>query len=141
MLSILGTDDMTPEQATSRYFKVFIPAICVYAAGTAGLTWVVENADLSTGLTYSLALAPLLAIVCAVWAHWRIANEIDQFLRLIQIRGTLFGFAPVMVVASGWGTLEMLADAPRLPVFWLLPTFWIAQSAATAVISKRQGVF
>ncbi len=132
---------MSPELATKRYFTIFIPAICAYAAGSAGVTWAVDNADLSTGLTYSLALVPILAIFFAFWAHWRFANEIDEFLRLIQIKGTLFGIASVMVVASGWGTLEMLADAPRLPVFWLLPIFWVAQSAATAVFSKRESVF
>lgn len=132
---------MTPEQATYRYFKVFVPAQCVYAAGSIGITWVGENSNLSSTVLYTLAFVPIVAIFVTFWAHWRFATEIDEFLQLIQLKGTLFGIACVMVVASGWGTLEMLADAPRLSVFWLLPIFWIAQSVATAFISKREGVF
>lgn len=132
---------MTAELATYRYFRIFIPAICVYAAGSIGITWIGENANPLSAVRYGLALVPILAIFFAFWAHWRFASEVDEFLRLIQIKGTLFGIACVMSVASGWGTLEMLADAPRLSVFWLLPIFWIAQSAATTLISKREGVF
>lgn len=132
---------MTPEQATYRYFKAFIPAICVYAAGTVSITWLGNRALVPSAALYILALVPVVAIFFAFWAHWRFATEVDEFLRLIQIKGTLFGIACVMIVASGWGTLETLADAPNLPVFWLLPIFWVAQSGATAIISKREGVF
>ncbi len=132
---------MTPERATYRYFKVFIPAMCMYAASSIGIAWIGESTALPSVFLYGLACIPVAAVFFAFWAHWRFATEIDEFLRLIQIKGTLFSIACVMIVASGWGTLETLADAPRLPVFWLLPIFWITQSAATAVISKRQGVF
>ncbi|MCR9136556.1 MAG: hypothetical protein NXI27_11210 [Alphaproteobacteria bacterium] len=132
---------MTPEQATCRYFKAFVPAICVYAVGTVGITWLGSRSLVPSAVLYMLALVPVVAIFLAFWAHWRFATEVDEFLRLIQIKGTLFGIACVMIVASGWGTLETLADAPNLPVFWLLPIFWVAQSAATAIISKREGVF
>lgn len=132
---------MTSEQATYRYFRVFIPAICIYAASSAAITWIGESAGLPPVALYGLALIPVIAVLFAFWAHWRFATEIDEFLRLIQIKGTLCGIACVMIVASGWGTLETLADAPRLPIFWLLPIFWITQSAATAIISKWQGVF
>jgi len=132
---------MTTEQATYRYFKVFTPAITFYIAGTLAITWLSDSTVIATGALYALALIPIIAIYVAFWAHWRFATEIDEFLRLIQVKGTLVGIACVMIVASGWGILEALADAPRLPVFWLLPIFWVAQSLATLIISKREGVF
>lgn len=132
---------MTPEKATYRYLKTFIPAMCVYAVGSISITWIGENSNQLSAIRYLLALVPILAIFFTFWAHWRFATEVDEFLRLIQIKGTLFAIACVMIVASGWGTMEMLADAPRLSVFWLLPIFWVAQSVATAFISKREGVF
>ena len=132
---------MTSEQATHRFFKVFIPTMFIYIAATVGITWLLDSNGLPAGTLYALALIPIVAIFVAFWAQWRFAMELDEFLRLIQIKGTLFGIACVMIIASGWGQLERLADVPRLPVFWLLPIFWAAQGLATAFISKREGVF
>lgn len=132
---------MTTDQATYRYFKVFIPAMVVYGASSVGITQITDNMAYAPPLLYALALIPILAVLCAFWAHWRFAIEIDEFLRFIQIKATLFSVACVMVIASGWGTLEMLADVPNLQVFWLLPIFWISHSAATVFFSKVAGVF
>ncbi len=132
---------MSPEQATYRYLWVFIPAICVYAAGSIFVVSARDSSDLTSTFWYVVALVPIIAIFVSFWAHWRFTCEVDEFLRLIQVKGTLVGTAFVMIVASGWGTLEMLTDAPNLPVFWLLPVFWVTQAATTVLISKRQGVF
>lgn len=132
---------MTSEQATYRFYRVFIPAMFTHLAGTMGIALFPDSDDLSTRILYAMTLIPIVAIFIAFWAQWRFALELDEFLRLIQIKGTLFGIACVMIIASGWGQLEKLADVPRLPVFWLLPMFWAAQGLATAFISKREGVF
>lgn len=132
---------MTTEHATRRYFAVFTPAILVYAAGSIGLTWAEESISVPQYALYCLAMIPVVAMLTIFWAHWRFAIEIDEFMRLIQIKATLFGVACIMIVASGWGTLELLADAPRLPVFWMLPMFWVTHSLATAFMSKKEGMF
>lgn len=132
---------MTPEQATSRYFKMFIPAMFVYFVGSLATVWATDNLSLSVLALYGLAFVPTMAIAFAFWAHWRFVTEVDEFLRLIQIKAILFGVACVMVIASGWGTLEILADAPKLQVFWLLPIFWISYSGAAVFISKKERMF
>ncbi|WP_415403341.1 hypothetical protein [Tateyamaria sp. SN3-11] len=132
---------MTTEHATYRYFKVFIPAILVYAIGSVGLSWAGNSIPMPQYALYCVAIVPIAAMFVIFWAHWRFATEIDEFMRLIQIKATLVGVVCIMVVASGWGTLEMLADAPRLPVFWLFPLFWVAHSAATAILSQKEGMF
>ncbi|MEP5759317.1 MAG: hypothetical protein ABJ327_08455 [Litoreibacter sp.] len=48
---------MTTEQATYRYFKVFIPAILVYAFGSVGLTLTAENIAVSSIALYALSLS------------------------------------------------------------------------------------
>ncbi|MET1412615.1 hypothetical protein ABVF61_10125 [Roseibium sp. HPY-6] len=132
---------MTVEQATFRFFKTFVPAMVTYVAATAGIVWLSDGGALPPFALYGLTLVPIGAIFLAFWAQWRFAMELDEFLRLIQIKGTLIGVACIMIIASGWGQLERLADAPRLPVFWLLPIFWAIQGLATTFISKREGVF
>nr|WP_319384065.1 hypothetical protein [uncultured Roseibium sp.] len=132
---------MTTEQANYRFFKVFVPAMVIYVATTAGIAWLSDRQTFPAYALYGLTLVPIAAIFLAFWAQWRFAMELDEFLRLIQIKGTLIGVACIMIIASGWGQLERLADVPRLPVFWLLPVFWATQGLATTVISKREGVF
>lgn len=130
---------MTTEQATRRYFTIFVPSMIGYMAGTLGVTWAADHMMLSPIALYALASIPIVAILGTFWAHWRFANEIDEFLRAIQIKAVIFGVACVLMVATGWGTLEMLADAPKLGVFWLLPIFWVSHSAAMVVITRRDG--
>jgi len=132
---------MTTEQATRRYFQIFIPSMVGYLAGTLATIWAADHMDLPPFALYGLAGVPIFAMLCMFWGHWRFINEIDEFLRTIQIKAVLFGIASVLVVATGWGTLEMLADAPKLQVFWLLPIFWTSYSAAAGVLTKRAGGF
>ncbi|MGI9464624.1 MAG: hypothetical protein ACR2OM_11820 [Aestuariivirgaceae bacterium] len=130
---------MTPEQATRRYFKIFIPSMIGYLAGSLGITWIADHVNLPPIVLHGLAAIPIAAMLSVFWAHWRFINEIDEFLRTIQIKAVLFGTACVMVVAMGWGTLEMFADAPKLQVFWLMPIFWVCYSAAAVFVTKREG--
>ena len=132
---------MTSEQATYRFFKVFVPAMLVYIGATAVIVHLTDNGDLHAYTLYALIPVPIGAIFVAFWAQWRFASELDEFLRQIQIKGTFVGIACVMIIASGWGQLERLADVPTLPVFWLLPIFWGVQGLATTFISRREGVF
>ena len=112
------------------------------SAGSLGTTWAADHMNLPPVALYGLAIIPIIAIFSAFWAHWRFVNEIDEFLRTIQVKAVIFGIACVMAIASGWGTLELLADAPILKVFWLLPIFWVSYSAAAVVLTKREaGVF
>ena len=66
-------------------------------------------------------------------------NDVDEFLRMIQMKAILCALAIVLAIASGRGSLEILADAPRLPVFWLMPIFWVSYSLAAVVITRREG--
>lgn len=113
----------------------------IYGAVTEGLAWVPGSSDFPAYAHYALALIPIVAIFFVFWAQWRFAIEIDEFLRLIQIKATLCGIACVMVIASGWGQLERLADVPTLPMFWLLPIFWTVHGLAILFISIREGLF
>ncbi|MEP3198719.1 MAG: hypothetical protein ABJO57_12665 [Lentilitoribacter sp.] len=132
---------MTTNQSSTRFFKIFVPAMLVYIITTAGIAALSNNSNTSNYLLYSLTLLPTGAIFVAFWAQWRFALELDEFLRLIQIKGAFVGIAFVMIIASGWGQLERLTDVPRFEVFWMLPIFWSVQGLAITFISKREGVF
>jgi hypothetical protein len=130
---------MTTERATARYFKVLIPAMIVYMAASLGMAWIDDHFVVPRFLLYGLATPAVLAVLAVFWAHWRLMRELDEFLRMIQVKAVLIGLAVVLAIASGWGWLELYADVPALPVFWLTPIFCVAYGIAATVITKRLG--
>lgn len=130
---------MTTERATARYFKVLIPAIIIYMAASLGMNWIDDTLQIPRLALYAMAAPAVIALLAMFWAHWRLMNELDEFLRMIQVKAVLFGLATILVVASGWGWLELYAGVPYLPVFWLTPIFCVAYGIAAIVITKRLG--
>jgi len=130
---------MTNQQATRRYYSVLIPAMIAFVAASFGVKMADNAALLPPAGLYAAALVTVALLLSAHWAQWRYMNEIDEFLRSIQIKAALAGLAVVMTTATGWGFLEFYAEAPALSVFWLNPLFWVAYSIAVVIFSSRDG--
>lgn len=147
---------MTEKQAKSRFNKLFVPSAVLYLVGIVAAVWVrdhfepgepflyfwtVNSPALAQSIYYLLALVPIIAICGMAWAQWRYINSIDEFLRMIQIKGLLIGLLCLLSIATGWGLLEMLAKVSALPIFWLVPIFWVAQSVAIGFFkAKERGI-
>jgi hypothetical protein len=128
---------MTNLEAKKRYYRVSIPAVTVFLAASLVIAWM-EMQDIEPSLlTSAFAIVPVVALLSLFWAHWRFMNEIDEFLRSIQIQAVLAGLAFILVVATGWGYLELYVDAPRLHMFWLNPIFWIVYAIAAVYLTWR----
>lgn len=129
---------MSEKQATIRYFKIFVPSMAMYLIGMIGISWPAKNLGLPQPALIGLAAIPMIALLCAIWAHWRFITELDEFLRMIQIKGIVFGVAMVLIVASSWGLLEVLAEVPRLPIIHTFTIFCISYGLAVAVLTKLE---
>lgn len=129
---------MNEKRATRRYHMGFVPAMIVFMGGTLGLVWLDANSRLSGPYLMALTAVPILALLSMFWLHWRFMQEIDEFLRRIQINALLSGAAVVLVIATGWGYLEKFVDAPALSVFWLNPIFWAAYGIAATIFTIRE---
>ncbi len=119
---------MKPVEAKKRYFSVFIPSMALYLITTFGATWLLKSNEIGQVIKYIIAIIPALFIWWLVWAQIRYFREGDEFERARQVSGALFGIAVLMVFSTGWGFLEMLADAPKFPVFYIFPLFCVAYS-------------
>ena len=128
---------MTVQEAKRRYYRAFVPAIIIFLAACLGMSWLDGSASLPPAIGYLIALVPIVALLSVFWAHWRFMNEIDEFLRSIQMQAVFFGLATILVIATGWGFLESYADAPPLGIFWLNPIFWIAYALAAGALTWR----
>ena len=128
---------MTNTEAKQRYFRVFIPAMLIFLGSCLGLAWFRLDLLLPQPALYVVALVPIVALLSVFWAHWRLMQEIDEFLRTVQMQAVLFGLAIVLLISTGWGFLEMYMDAPALGIFWLNPIFWLAYALGAAIFNKR----
>ena len=118
---------------------LLVPAMIVFIASTLGIVWAEDNLALPAAAFYALTMVPIAALLSTYWALWRFITEIDEFLRMIQIKSIIIGLIAVMVVITGWGLMEIYADAPALGIFWLNPVFWVAYAIAALIITKRDG--
>lgn len=137
------TLDPVNRRATRRFLWVMAPAMLVVLAASLGLDWLEgtlsgKSAETSA-LLVALAVVPIAALLCTFWAMWRFVMEVDEFLRLIQVKALLIGALTVLVAATGWGYLEAHAGAAALPVFWLNPLFWLGYALAAGVMTWRAG--
>lgn len=128
---------MTIKKARSRYFKVFIPAMIGYLVSVFNVSALIDKtADVSLG-TYILALAPAIFVFIWVWSHARYILEIDEFVRMLQIKSMLAGLVALMAITTAWGFLEIYAKVPQIPIFYVLPGFYLCYGIAAIVIGRK----
>jgi|GEM_PF-933758 hypothetical protein len=131
---------MRYRDANRRYVTVTAIATTVLLIACLGLAWAESSAALPTYVLWMATAIPVAALLTPLWALWRYLNEIDEFLRSIQLNAILCGLAALLLVASTWGFVEIYIDAPQVSMFWLNPIFWVTYSIATVILSRREGI-
>lgn len=128
---------MANKTARKRYFTVFVPAMIGYLASVFIIDSIVDNMDAVTSLTYVLALVPAIFVFIWVWAHARYILEVDEFVRFLQVKSMLAGWVALMVITTAWGFLEMFANVPSVPIFYVLPGFYLCYGVAAVIIGRK----
>jgi hypothetical protein len=126
---------MTEKQATRRYFKIFIPAMMIYLVWASWIQFLEEQFSLWAMELYSMSIIPIWALLFVFWAHWRFINEIDEFMRSVQIKALLFGLACILVFSTAWWIFEDLASAPVSELSVIMPIFAICYSVAVVYMN------
>lgn len=128
---------MSNKLARKRYFKIFIPAMLGYIISVFLISVLIDKTAPATGLTYVLALIPALFVFIWIWSHARFILEIDEFVRMLQIKSVLYGLIGLMAACTAWGFLEFYTPVPAIPIFFVLPGFYLFYGLAAVVISKQ----
>ncbi len=128
---------MTNKQAKSRYMRVFVPAMIGYVVSIFSTSLLINKSADVAPLTYGLALIPAIFVFIWVWAHARYILEIDEFVRMLQIKSVLYGLIVLMGFTTAWGLLEFYTPVPAIPIFYVLPGFYLCYGIAAVIIGRR----
>ena len=128
---------MANKLARKRYFQIFIPAMIGYIISIFVIDYITDNVETAPIVTYTLALVPAVFVFIWVWSHARYVLEVDEFVRFLQVKSMLAGWVMLMVLTTAWGFLEMFANAPAAPIFYVLPGFYLCYGISSIIIGRQ----
>ncbi len=117
---------MKPSEAKKRYFKTTRNSMILYIVTIFTVSFYLNTIEAQTVVKYGLAILPAIFVWWFLWGAIRFYKETDEYERSKLVSGMLAGVVVLLLISSSWGFLEMFADAPKLPVFWILPIFFLA---------------
>ncbi|KFL32583.1 hypothetical protein JP75_03305 [Devosia riboflavina] len=118
-----------------RFVTVAAISTAFFLSSSFAISWLDESGAVPAHWLWLAAILPIAALLVPLWALWRYLWELDEYLRSIQLKGIYFGLTVLLVLVTGWGYAELYVDAPRLPIFWLNPIYWLAYAAGAMFFS------
>ena len=113
-------------EAQRRYNKRVLGLSVVYAAALLGAVWVFKHQAPQGIVAFALALLPALPILGIFWAMARyLAEEQDEYLRVVQIQNSLTATGLMLAVTTVWGFLQTFELLPRADFYWAA-VIWFA---------------
>jgi hypothetical protein len=134
---------MNQKKAHKRYMRICIPSMIIYVLGVFGIAYLRKHTNATIPVLAFLTLIPAGAVISWIWGHWRYVSELDEFLQKLQFQAIMAGLGILLSGITVWGLLEELVKAPNfptLPVFWILPAFFLIYGICFVIIGKRHGV-
>ena len=129
------------DPATGRYTRRLAVAMTAYVLLLVGVQRLFPLDMMRGPSRWLLAALPGLPIAAVFWLIGRFIMEMrDEYLRMLEVRKALIATGVTMTLVSIWGFLEMLADAPHFPLFYI-PIMWFGSlgigQCANALIERR----
>ena len=82
------------------------------------------------------ALLPGLVVIGWIWNMGRYYRQLeDEYLQLLEVRKALVATGLTLAIAGGWGLVELFAQVPRLPVFFVFP-IWCLGLIAGQIVNR-----
>lgn len=121
------------DPAFGRYLRRFFPTMTIYVVFVFTVPWAIQAIQPHGPLLWAIAILPALPLMMVFLIIGALLIELrDEYIRMLEIRKALLATGFAMSAASGWGFLEVYADAPHLPLF-TVPILWFGGLAIGAV--------
>ena len=122
----------TPAQA--RHNKRVLIASILYAATLIPVVYAIRHGLVAQPWVTLLALLPALPVVGFFASYARyLAEEDDEYIRMLVVKQVLTATTVAMTCAVVWGFLMDLGGAPPIATYWVA-VVWIAAQAALGCI-------
>ncbi|QKG70801.1 hypothetical protein [Erythrobacter mangrovi] len=122
--------------AKMRYLRTHIALSVLYLALVALASYFVPDDAAPTPGVILWGLLPGLVIVGWIWNMGRYLLEMeDEYLRMLETRKALIATGLTLAICGGWGLVELFAQVPRLPMFFVFP-IWCLGLAVGEIANK-----
>jgi len=90
----------------------------------------------ATPAAIALAAACVGALVVwlVIYVRWHLTH--DEFERLVELRAVALAAGAMIVAMTGYGIVELIFDAPPIPVVFAAPVFSLAYGIVRLIIGR-----
>ena len=97
----------------------------------------VERIDSESPLIWFAALIPMIPVALIVISIVRFFRRQDEMNQRIMGESHLIAGMITLFASFAYGFLESYADAPALPIIFVLPAFWALLIPIAPLVSRR----
>ncbi len=124
--------------ASVRYLKGIFATSMAYMLGLGIAIWTWNNVEVTTGVTWLLAMLPIIPILAMVFVMGRyIVEEDDEYLRQRFMQASLIGLGFVLSIGSFYGFLETFDLVPHVPGWWAVPIWAVGMGVGQGWLNWR----
>ena len=125
--------------AQRRYNKRVLALSVLYAVLLLAAVWVFRHQAPGGVLAYALAVLPALPVLGIIAAMARyLAEEQDEYLRVVESRKALGATAFMLAVTTVWGFLQSFELLPRVDFYWAAVLWFGGLGVASCVQALRR---
>lgn len=129
---------MKQTRASRRYVKGTLLAMTSYVLILLGVTVFFRQMHPAGAIAYVAAVLPALPIVAVFALVGRyMAEEQDEYLRMLLVRQSLFATAFAMTIATMWGFLESFDLVPHVDAYYVA-ILWFAGNGIAGCANARR---
>jgi uncharacterized membrane protein YcfT len=125
-------------RASKQYNRRYLIAMPVYLIVLFLAVAILRHDHPSRPFALVIAILPSIPLVAMIAiAGLYLKEETDEFQRSIFQQSLLWSIGLVLAITSVWGLLEMIADVPHLPVFYVFPAFCVFFGICSPILKRR----
>lgn len=126
--------------AARQYFRRLMSTMGAYAVTLILVILYLVRFHPTGPFVYFLAVLPALPIIgVVVVVGLYLAEQKDEFQRMLLERSLLWGMGGTLGTTSVWGFLEMYANVRHLSSFYVFPLFWLFVGMAGLALRLHYG--
>jgi len=124
--------------AARRYYVRFAVTMTLYVVTLCATVEAFIHWHLKGALGYLLALLPAIPCIGLLAAFGLyLAEEKDEFQRMLGVQSMLWGIGGTLSVTTAWGFLQSFTHIPHFQPIWTFVLFWCFVGISTPLLQRK----